>query len=58
MLLSSDDFDSLLESLDILSNPELVQDIRDGLTDAEVGTVVGHEAILSDLANRRAANRR
>lgn len=57
VLLSSDDFDSLLETLDILSNPELVQDIRDGLTDAENGTVVGHEEILSELANRRTANR-
>lgn len=58
VLLSADDFDSLMETLDILASPELVQDIRDGLKDAEDGTVVGHEQILSDLASRRATTRR
>jgi PHD/YefM family antitoxin component YafN of YafNO toxin-antitoxin module len=54
---SADDFDSLVETLDILSNPELVQDIRDGLEDARDGSVVGHEQILADLANRPATRR-
>lgn len=43
------------ETLSILSNPDLVSDIKDGLADAEAGHVHSHDEVLSDQARRRAA---
>lgn len=37
VLLGADDYDSLLETLDILSNPDEVEAIRTGLADVERG---------------------
>jgi antitoxin YefM len=53
VLLSADDYDSLLETLDILGDADLVRDIREALAEAESGDVVSHEQVMSDLAARR-----
>jgi antitoxin YefM len=38
VLLSADDYDSLLETLDILSRPDEVAAIREGIADLEAGS--------------------
>jgi antitoxin YefM len=38
VLLSADDYDSLLETLDILSRPDEAAAIREGLADLETGS--------------------
>lgn len=57
VLLSADDYDSLLETLDVLSDPELVRDVRAALAEAETGDTVSHEQVVADLAERRASHR-
>ncbi|GAA4387738.1 type II toxin-antitoxin system Phd/YefM family antitoxin [Ornithinibacter aureus] len=39
VLLSAEDYDSLLETLDILSSPDEVAAIREGIADLEAGSV-------------------
>lgn len=53
VLLSADDYDSLLETLDVLADANLVRDIRDALAEVEAGDVVSHEQVVADLAARR-----
>ena len=48
MLLSADDYDSLLETVDILSHPEEVAAVREGLAELTYGE-------LSSAADVRAA---
>lgn len=57
VLLSADDYDSLVETLDVLADADLVRDVRDALAEAEVGDVVSHEQVVADLAARRASRR-
>lgn len=56
VLLSADDYDSLVETLDILADASLVRDIQHGLSAVESGDVVSHEQVVADLAARRAAD--
>lgn len=58
VLVSADDFDSLMETLDVLSDADLVQDIQDGLRDAEAGNVVSHEEVVAELAAARRTSAR
>lgn len=53
VLLSADDYDSLLETLDVLADANLVRDIRDALAEVEAGDVESHEQVVADLAARR-----
>lgn len=53
VLLSAADFDSLLETLDVLSDADLVRDIQDGLRDAEAGQVFSHEEVVAELTAAR-----
>jgi antitoxin YefM len=53
VLLSADDYDSLLETLDVLADAPLVQDVQRGLRDAEAGEVSTHEEVVVDLELRR-----
>jgi len=53
VLLSADDFDSLMETLDVLSDADLVRDIQDGLRDAEAGKVFSHDEVVAELAAAR-----
>lgn len=55
VLLSADDYDSLMETMDILSNERLVADIQDALAETEDGHVVTHDQVVADLAARRAS---
>ena len=40
VLMSADDYDSLLETLDILSNPEEMENIRQGMAEIAAGDVL------------------
>jgi prevent-host-death family protein len=53
VLLSADDYDSLLETLDVLADADLVRDIHEALAEADAGEVFTHEQVLADLATRR-----
>ena len=49
VLLSVDDYDSLLETLDILSNPDEVEAIRTGLADVERGQLSSADEVRAAL---------
>jgi predicted transcriptional regulator len=51
----SGELDRLRETIEVLSDTELVRDLREGLADADAGRVVPAEQIAADLAARRAA---
>lgn len=55
VLLSADDYDSLLETLDVLSDADLVRDIGEVLAEADSGEVFSHEQVVAELAARQAA---
>jgi hypothetical protein len=45
----------LRESVDVLSDPQLVSDLREAVADALAGRVFTAEQVAADLASRRAA---
>jgi len=49
VLLGADDYDSLLETLDILSNPDEVEAIRTGLADVERGQLSSADEVRAAL---------
>lgn len=49
VLLSAEDYDSLIETLDVLADDSLVADIREGLRDAEAGRTVTQEELVDEL---------
>jgi prevent-host-death family protein len=53
VLLSADDYDSLLETLDILSSPDEMAAIRAGLDDLESGDVSTLDEVRAALEARR-----
>lgn len=53
VLLAADDYDALLETLDILSNPDEVEAIRAGLADLESGQVSSADEVAAALAARK-----
>lgn len=55
VLISVDDLESLEETLAILSDPQLVEAIREGEAALDAGNFVGEAEIRADLARRRAA---
>jgi antitoxin (DNA-binding transcriptional repressor) of toxin-antitoxin stability system len=54
-IVPSGELDRLRETIDVLSDTDLVRDLREGLTDARAGRVFSAEQISADLAARRAA---
>ena len=52
VLLSADDYDSLVETLDVLSNPEEVEAIRQGMADIEAGDVYSEAEVRAALIAR------
>lgn len=56
VLLSADDYDSLLETLDVLSAPDLVANVQAAITEVAAGETVTHEQVVADLTARRAAH--
>jgi antitoxin YefM len=52
VLMSADDYDSLLETLDVLSNPEEVEALRQGLAEAEAGEFYTEDEVRAALIAR------
>lgn len=50
VLLSADDYDALLETVDILSRPEEVEAIRRGLEELEAGDVSTADEVRAAMA--------
>ena len=55
-IVPSGELDRLRETIEVLSDTELVRELREGLADARAGDVVPAEQIAADLAARRAAH--
>ena len=49
VLLSADDFDSLIETLDVLADGKLVAEIRKGMRDAASGRTVSQAELVEEL---------
>jgi prevent-host-death family protein len=49
VLLSVDDYEGLLETLEILADSDLAQAIRHGLEELERGETVGHDELWDEL---------
>lgn len=48
VLLPVDEYEGLLETLEILADPELSRAVRRGLTDAEAGELIEHEDLWAE----------
>lgn len=55
MLIAVDDLESLEETIEVLSDPQLVADIKEGREDFERGDYVTAIELLADLATRVAS---
>ncbi len=51
VILPVDEYEGLMETLEILSDSEALEGIRRGLADIESGNVVSHEALWNELAD-------
>ncbi len=49
VLLPVDEYEGLIETLDILSDPELSRAVRQGLEEAAAGDLVDHEVLWNEL---------
>jgi len=49
VLLSVDEYEGLIETLEILADPEMAAAVRRGLADAEQGETVTHEELWGEL---------
>jgi antitoxin YefM len=54
VILSADDFDSIMETLAILSDPELMREVGEAETEAEIGETYTLEEVTEEM---RAAGR-
>lgn len=52
VLLSADDYDALLETVDILSRPEEVEAIRQGIADFDAGAVSSADEVREAMIAR------
>lgn len=52
VLLSAEDYDALLETVDVLSRAEEVQALRDGLSDLEAGRTSTVEQVRAAMVER------
>ena len=53
VLLSSTDYEGLIETLEILADQHLAKSIAQGLAEAEAGRVLKHEDFTASLLSRR-----
>ncbi|MGH3276021.1 MAG: hypothetical protein ACRDNZ_17060 [Streptosporangiaceae bacterium] len=53
-IVPSGELDRLRETIEVLSDGELVRDLREGIADARDGRVFSADQIAADLATRRA----
>jgi antitoxin YefM len=51
-------FEGLIETLDILSDPEAMEQIRRGLADIEAGRLIDHELVRKEFGLGPSTNRR
>lgn len=49
VLLPVDEYEGLLETLEILADPELSRAIRRGLAEVEAGEAIEHEAVWAEV---------
>jgi len=54
-IVPSGELDRLRETIEVLSDTDLVRELREGLADARAGRVFPAEQVAADLAARRAA---
>ena len=54
-IVPSGELDRLRETIEVLSDTDLVRELREGLADARAGRLVPAEQIAADLTARRAA---
>jgi prevent-host-death family protein len=54
-IVPSGELDRLRETIEVLSDTELVRDLQEGLADLRAGRVISAEQIAADLAARRAS---
>ena len=54
-IVPSRELDRLRETIEVLSDTELVRELREGLADARAGRVFSADQIAADLVARRAA---
>ena len=54
VLLSADDYDSLIETLDVLSDRELVAELQEAIAEVERGEVFTLEEVEAEMRERRA----
>jgi antitoxin (DNA-binding transcriptional repressor) of toxin-antitoxin stability system len=54
-IVPSGELDRLRETIEVLSDTELVRELQEGLADARAGRVVPAEQMAADLAARRTA---
>jgi antitoxin (DNA-binding transcriptional repressor) of toxin-antitoxin stability system len=54
-IVPSGQLDRLRETIEVLSDTEVVRDLREGLADARAGRVFAADQVAADLAARRAA---
>jgi antitoxin YefM len=49
ILLSLEEYEGLIETLEILADPDLSQSVRNGLDDVETGKILTHEEVWNEL---------
>ena len=49
VILSEEDYESMIETIEILSNPAIVREIAQGLKEAKAGKVIPWEKVKKDL---------
>lgn len=54
-IIPSGELDRLRETIEVLSDTELVRELQEGLADLRAGRVVSAEQVAADLAARRAS---
>lgn len=54
-IVPSGELDRLRETIEVLSDTELVRELQEGLADLRAGRVVSAEQVAADLAARRAS---
>ena len=58
VLLPVDEYEGLLETLEILADPQLSRAVRRGLADAEAGELLEHDEIWAEAGDLEAPLRR
>ncbi len=49
VLISNEEYEGLLETLEVLADPKLTASVRKGLLDAEAGRLLGHDEVWGGL---------